>query len=133
MNFVGIIAEHNPFTSGHRYLIKKAKELTGLPVLIIMSGNFVQRGELAIFDKYTRAKHAIQGGADVVIELPTVFATSPAPDFALGAVKTLSALPVSHLIFGSECGDIAKLSEIANNNSLFQNSSSIKQNLKERM
>lgn len=87
--------------------MQEAKRLSGADALLcIMSGNFVQRGEAAIMDKFTRAKHAILAGADVVIELPTIFATSNAELFAKGAVKILSAIPsVSTLCFGAETAD----------------------------
>jgi predicted nucleotidyltransferase len=104
MKICAIICEYNPFHNGHLYQLKKAKELTNADaVLCIMSGNFVQRGEAAIADKYTRAKHAILGGADVVIELPTPFATANAELFAKGAIAILSKIPcVSYLCFGAE-------------------------------
>lgn len=131
MQFSAIICEFNPLTNGHEYIIKKTKEL-GLPLLCIMSGSFVQRGEVAILDKYTRAKHAIMAGADMVIELPTIFALSPAQDFAFGAIKILNDLGcIKNLVFGSENGDIKKLTELANyliENE--QNSETIKQELK---
>lgn len=110
MKFSAIIAEFNPFTYGHEYIIKKAKELTNNKIICIMSGNFVQRGEPAILDKYTRASHAINAGADIVIELPTVYTLSSAPDFAFGAVKILNSIKdVEYLVFGSECGNIDEL------------------------
>lgn len=104
MKICAIICEYNPFHNGHLYQLSKAKELTNADaVLCIMSGNFVQRGEAAIADKYTRAKHAIKAGADVVIELPIPFATANAELFAKGALHVLSSIPhVSHLCFGAE-------------------------------
>ncbi len=126
MKFTAIICEFNPLTKGHEYLIKEAKKQTNNPILCLMSGNFVQRGEPAISDKYTRAKHAIMCGADLVIELPTIYATASAPDFAYGAIKTLNAIPdVEYVFFGSECGDIEELKQQLNNNS-----PKIKENLK---
>lgn len=91
--------------------MNECHKITNAETLIcVMSGNFVQRGEAAICDKYTRAVWAIKAGADIVIELPTVFALSPAPDFAYGAVKLLNAIPsVKHLCFGSESGDLNEL------------------------
>lgn len=110
MDFSAIICEFNPITFGHIKLIEETKKRFKLPIICIMSGNFVQRGEISIFNKYTRARHAIDAGADVVIELPTIYALSPASDFAYGAIKILSALGnVKHLVFGSECGDLDKL------------------------
>jgi predicted nucleotidyltransferase len=81
-----------------------------------MSGNFVQRGEPAVLDKYTRAKWAVLAGADIVIELPAVFSLAPAPDFAYGGVKLLTDMKcVEYLSFGSEFGDIERLKEFAEN------------------
>lgn len=113
MNFCGIICEFNPFHNGHEYIIKEAKKLTGLGVLCLMSGNFVQRGEVAIQEKYERAQNAIASGADVVLELPTIYACSNAENFALGAVKTLSALGISHLAFGIKNTTLEVLGAIA--------------------
>jgi len=102
-----IICEYNPFHNGHLYQLQLARKLSRADVVLcIMSGNFVQRGEAAILDKYTRAYHAVQGGADIVIELPTVFATSNAELFAKGAIKLLSSIPnVTTLCFGAENDD----------------------------
>lgn len=104
MKFCGIICEYNPFHNGHLYQLQEAKERSGADALLcIMSGNFVQRGEAAVLDKFTRAKHAVKAGADIVIELPTLFATSNAELFAKGAISLLSAIPsVSTLCFGAE-------------------------------
>ena len=131
MKFSAIIAEFNPFTYGHEYIIKKAKELTNNKIICIMSGNFVQRGEPSILDKYTRATHAIKAGADIVIELPTIYALSSAPDFAFGAIKILNSIKdVEYLVFGSECGDIEKLKQEAIKQ---ENSEQLKANLKRGM
>ncbi len=107
MKICAIICEYNPFHNGHAYQLREAKRLSGCDaVLCVMSGNFVQRGEAAIMDKYMRAKHAVLAGADAVIELPTPFATSNAELFAKGAVKLIDAIPsVTHLCFGAECAD----------------------------
>ena len=107
MKICAIICEYNPFHNGHLYGLREAKRRSGADALLcIMSGNFVQRGESTIMDKYTRAKHALQAGADVVIELPTVFATANAELFAKGAVSILSAIPsVNTLCFGCENAD----------------------------
>ena len=107
MKICAIICEYNPFHNGHLYQLREAKRLSGADALLcIMSGNFVQRGEAAIMDKFTRAKHAVLAGVDAVIELPTVFATSNAELFAKGAVKILSSIPsVTTLCFGSETAD----------------------------
>lgn len=101
------VCEYNPFHNGHLYHLNKMKELTGADyVAIIMSGNFTQRGEIAILDKYTRATHAIYAGADVVFELPAVFASASAEPFATGAIKLLSSLNGQKtLCFGCESGN----------------------------
>lgn len=114
MKTVGIIAEYNPFHNGHFYQLKKAKEITGADfAVVVMSGDFTQRGTPAVFDKYTRCRLSLLAGADLCIELPVVYATASAELFAKGAVSLLSALGVDALCFGSECGEIAPLREIA--------------------
>ena len=107
MKLCAIICEYNPFHNGHFYHIQEAKRLSGADAVVcFLSGNFVQRGEAAIIDKYTRARHAVLAGADAVIELPTVFATSNAELFAKGGVKLLSSIPaVTTLCFGAENAD----------------------------
>ncbi len=112
---VGIIAEYNPFHNGHAYQIKKAKELSGADFcIIVMSGDFVQRGAPAVFDKYTRAHMALLSGADLVVEIPPAFAVSSAEDFAACAVALLDRMGVvSHLCFGSESGKIGPLVQVA--------------------
>ena len=111
MNVVGIIAEYNPFHEGHAYQIQKAKEQCGAEfAVVVMNGDFVQRGEPAIFDKYTRTKEALLGGADLIFELPVRFGLSSAGDFAMGGILALNALPfVTHLCFGTETGDLTPL------------------------
>ncbi len=108
MTVNGIIAEYNPFHSGHKYQLEQSLALTGADyTVVVMSGNFVQRGAPAILDKHTRARMALLEGADLVLELPTVCATASAEHFAAGAVSLLTGLhTVTHLCFGSECGDI---------------------------
>lgn len=115
MSTVGIIAEFNPFHNGHRYLLQKAREMTGADyAIVIMSGDFVQRGAPAICDKYLRTRFALQNGADIVLELPVRYATGSAESFAFGAVKLLAATnSVDYLVFGSECGDIEILRNAA--------------------
>ena len=116
MRAVGIVAEYNPFHTGHAYHIETARKETGADaVVVIMSGSFVQRGEPAIFDKWTRTRMALYGGADLVLELPALYATASAEYFARGAVETLRATGViGTLSFGSECGDLEKLQRAAN-------------------
>lgn len=115
MKICAIICEFNPFHNGHKYLIERARELSGCDsVLCIMSGNFTQRGEICILNKYTRAKHAVLGGADCVIQLPAAFTVAPAEIFAMGAIKILSAIPeVTTLAFGCECGTAKDFIEAA--------------------
>jgi predicted nucleotidyltransferase len=112
---VGIIAEYNPFHNGHAYQINQAKEITGADyAVIILSGNFVQRGEPAMVDKHTRTQMALSCGADLVIELPVCYATASADYFASAAIAILDRLGVvTHLCFGSECGNIASLEHVA--------------------
>lgn len=111
----GIIAEYNPFHSGHEYHIQKAREITNADYIVIaMSGDFVQRGGPAVFDKYTRAHMALLNGADLVLELPSSFACSTAEEFAGCGVALLDQLGVvDHLCFGSECGDVEELKKAA--------------------
>ena len=113
MSFCSIICEYNPLHGGHIYHIRRTLgEIKPDGLVCIMSGNFVQRGEPAVRDKFTRAGWAIRAGADAVLELPAVFACAPAENFALGAVSILSKIKaVKYLSFGSECGDIERLRE----------------------
>lgn len=112
---VGVIAEYNPLHNGHAYHIKKAKELAGAQYCIaVMSGNFVQRGAPAIYDKYTRTAMALDAGADLVLEMPSIFAVSSAEDFASCGIALLDRLGVvSSVCFGSECGEIGEISRAA--------------------
>ena len=112
MNISGIIAEYNPFHSGHARQIAETRRLLGEDAAVVcaMSGNWVQRADCAIADKWTRAAVALKGGADLVLELPTPWAISSAERFARGAVEVLSAAGVvSHLSFGSESGSLEEL------------------------
>lgn len=106
MKVAAIIAEYNPFHTGHQYHLQKTKQLTGADyILVIMSGDFVQRGAPALFNKYTRTRMALLCGADAVIELPTLYATSSAEYFAQGAVSLIQRLGVVDILsFGSESG-----------------------------
>lgn len=115
MKTVGIISEYNPFHNGHKYHIQAAKEACGANYAVcIMSGSFVQRGEPAILDKWSRSQMAVMNGADLVIELPVVYACQPAEIFALGAVKILNSMGViDYICFGSELGDIEALHQLA--------------------
>ena len=115
MKTIGIIAEFNPFHKGHEHLMKAAREVYGADQLVVvMSGDHVQRGEPAIIDKYARAEAALCAGADLVLELPIVYATGSAQYFARGAVSALiNCACVDALLFGSECGRIDILKELA--------------------
>ena len=115
MTGIGIIAEYNPFHNGHRYHIAETRRLTGADnIIAVMSGSFVQRGEPACMDKFTRAELALRGGADLVIELPDILSCACAEKFAYGGVKLLSSTGlVSGISFGSESGDIQRIRSIA--------------------
>ena len=115
MKTVGIIAEYNPFHNGHKFHIEEAKRLTQADrVIVVMSGDFVQRGEPAVIDKYSRTRMALSYGADAVFELPHYYALGSAEYFALGAISLLDKLGiVDSICFGSECGNVMKLREIA--------------------
>lgn len=112
---LGIVAEYNPFHNGHMYHIQKSKEATGSDYCIcVMSGNFTQRGEPSIVDKWSKAYMAIGGGVDLVIELPVVYSLSSAENFASGAIKILNNLKVvTDISFGAECEDLMLLNNIA--------------------
>ena len=113
MKISALVAEFNPFHGGHKLIIDKMKEESDA-VIVIMSGNFVQRGECALFEKSERALSAIKNGADLVLELPAVYSLSSAEGFAKGAIKILGSTGcIDSLFFGSECGDISSLSSIA--------------------
>ncbi|MBQ9280263.1 MAG: nucleotidyltransferase [Clostridia bacterium] len=116
MNICGIIAEYNPFHNGHLHHIEETKRITGSDAVVaIMSGNFIQRGVPALFDKWTRANMALQNGIDLVIELPLYYATSSAEYFAQGSVSLLDGLGViNNISFGSNTDDIDTLKRIAN-------------------
>ena len=115
MKVNGIVAEYNPFHNGHAYQMQHAKEATGADyTIVVMSGNFMQRGAPALLDKFTRAKMALECGADLVLELPICYAASSAEFFAKGSVALFDKLGVTtNLCFGSECGNAAKLQRAA--------------------
>ncbi len=120
MSTIGIIAEFNPLHNGHKYLINEAKKYGN--VICVISGNFVQRGDTAIYDKSVRAKAALMCGADLVAELPVCYSMSTTQNFALGGVSILASLGCDVLMFGSECGNIEILVKTAEilNSSKFQ-------------
>ena len=110
MKTAGIVSEFNPFHNGHKYLIDSVREqLAPDAVVCIMSGNFVQRGGPAILSKWDRAKMAVACGADLVVELPAVYAVSGASSFAAGAVRIMKGLKLDAIAFGSETGSIIEL------------------------
>jgi len=113
---LGIIAEYNPFHNGHLYQIEEAKRQTGAEyVVAIITGNFAQRGNTALVNKWTKAQMALENGVDIVLELPTVYSISSAENFAEGAIKILDSLKiVDTLCFGTETADFAALNNIAN-------------------
>ena len=115
MRTVGIVAEYNPFHNGHLYHLEKSKEKTGAEISVaVMSGNFVQRGEPAIFDKWIRAEMAVRNGVDLVFELPFCYAANNAENFAKGAIRLLDALGcIDAVSFGSEEGELDKLETAA--------------------
>lgn len=115
MKIAAIISEYNPFHNGHKYLIDKARnDLSVDKIIVIMSGDFTQRGEPSILPKELRTRHALTNGADLVLLLPNPYATGSADLFAYGAVSILNNLNcVDYLVFGSECGDIEKLRKCA--------------------
>lgn len=110
MKIFGIVAEYNPFHNGHLWQIEETRRLGATHIVAVMSGNFVQRGEPAIADKFLRAELAVRNGADLVLELPVSYALSSAEFFARGAVSILGSLGcVDGISFGSECGDVSLL------------------------
>lgn len=115
MGMTGIICEYNPFHNGHKVHIEETRRLTGeeQTIVCVMSGDFVQRGEAAVYSKFARAEAACRCGADLIIELPLPWALSSAEGFARGAVGLLGALGVEKLSFGSETGELAPLEQAA--------------------
>lgn len=113
MKVTGIIAEYNPFHKGHEYQLNYAKAVSDA-VVVIMSGSFVQRGDATVFDKFVRAEAALKHGADLVLELPAVFALNTAERFAFGSIAVLDKLNIiDFLLFGSENGNIEELKQAA--------------------
>ena len=115
MTVVGIVAEYNPFHAGHAHHVRETRRRLGrCAIVAVMSGNFVQRGDCAVLDKWARARAALEGGVDLVLELPTVWAVSSAEGFARGAVGLLEATGVvGHISFGSERDDVDGLRKVA--------------------
>ena len=115
MKVTGLIAEYNPFHNGHRYHIRRSRQITGADfIVVVMSGDFVQRGAPALLDKFTRARMALSCGADLVLELPVRYALGSAEFFAAGGVALLDCLgAVDTLSFGSEQGDVSCLMNLS--------------------
>lgn len=115
MSVIGIVCEYNPFHRGHEYHIARSRAIYGgeADIVCVMSGDFVQRGEAAIFSKYARAEAACRCGANLVLELPLPWALSSAEGFARGAVSILGAVEADMLSFGSESGELAVLERLA--------------------
>ncbi len=114
MKITAIISEFNPFHKGHKYLIDKARENGATHIVAVMSGNFVQRGESAVFSKWDRAKTALENGVDLVVENPLIYATASAQRFAFGGVGVINGLGcVDEIAFGSESGNINELIKVA--------------------
>ncbi len=109
----GIVCEYNPFHNGHLHQINQIKKISDEPIVCIMSGNFTQRGEIAIADKYVRAQMALMSGADLVVELPVPFCMASAEYFAAASIDILARLGIDKLSFGSETGDAEKIMKIA--------------------
>ncbi len=115
MKSVGIICEYNPFHNGHIYHLDKVKELyPNHTIILAMSGNFTQRGDVSIINKWDKTKIALKYGVDIVVEIPYVFATESADKFAYAAVNLLNELGVEAIVFGSETNNVEKLEELAN-------------------
>lgn len=130
MKACGIVAEYNPFHKGHAYQIKELKANTDTDVVIaVMSGNFLQRGEPAILDKWTRTQMALAGGVDLVVELPVIWSVQPADYFAEGALRILGALNIDYLSFGAEAGNRNDFLEAAS--FMLENETEIAQHLLE--
>lgn len=116
MSVIGIVGEYNPFHYGHKHHIAETKRLLGedCPVVCAMSGDFIQRGEAAVYSKFARAEATVRSGVDLVLELPPAWALSSAEGFARGAVGLLGSIGVvTHLSFGSECGEVEPLETLA--------------------
>lgn len=108
MEGVGIVVEYNPFHNGHKYHLSMAKK-AGDVVIGVMSGDYVQRGEVALVNRWERAEMALKNGVDILVELPSFYSCQSAEIFAIGAIGILDILEVKHIVFGSESGDVKEL------------------------
>lgn len=132
MKSTGIVVEYNPFHNGHKHHLEEVKKISDENVIIaVMSGDFVQRGEPASIDKFTRAKMALENGVDMLIELPSFYSCQNAEIFALGSVGILNLMKVESIVFGSESHNIEKLEEIANISETEEFKKILKEKLKE--
>ncbi|MGC9384424.1 MAG: nucleotidyltransferase [Kosmotogaceae bacterium] len=114
MSILGIVVEYNPFHNGHAYHLQESRKLTKPELtMAVMSGNFVQRGEPAIIDKFARTEMALKAGVDLVVQLPMIFSIQDAGGFAKGSVSLLDHLGVTDIVFGSESGNLDLLDEVA--------------------
>ena len=129
MKSIGLIVEYNPFHNGHKYHLEKAKEQNKDVVIAVMSGDFVQRGEPSIIDRWTKTRIALENGVDLVVELPAFYSTQSAEIFAKGAIGILEELKCDSILFGSESADLEELKKI----STFQESIEFQQKLKEKL
>ena len=113
---LGIVSEYNPFHNGHLHHLELSKKITKAAfTVVVMSGNFVQRGDTSLINKWVKTEMALKAGVDLVIELPTIYSISSAENFADGAVKILNSLGVvDYISFGSEIGEISPLNDVAN-------------------
>lgn len=115
MKSIGIIAEFNPFHYGHQYFINEVKRnFPNYIIICVMSGNYTERGDISVMDKWNKTKIALSNNVDIVIELPFFYATQSSDYFAYGALKLLNFMNVDAIVFGSECNDIEKLKYLAN-------------------
>ncbi len=127
MKISGIICEYNPFHNGHMYHIQKTRENGATHIVAVMSGNFVQRGDVAIIDKFERARAAVRCGADLVIELPVAYALSGAEGFARGAMYILNSMGcIDEVSFGSESGDMNKILSAVQASLSFENTTELR-------
>ena len=132
MTTVAIISEYNPFHTGHLYQIERIRAEFGsdTAIIAIMSGNYTQRGEIAVMDKYKRAECAVRAGVDLVLEIPFPFSISSAELYARSGVKIATSIGADYLSFGSECGDVDLISLVARNMCTRKYSTLLKENLK---
>ena len=111
---VGIICEYNPFHNGHLYHLQQVKEMfPDKKIVLVMSGNFTQRGDVSVINKWDKTDIALHYGIDLVVELPFVFATQGADIFAKASIEILDTIGVDYLVFGSECNNVEKLTTLA--------------------